>query len=100
MQSNFVLFVYNPLSQHSDRKFGEQTINCIAVYYPVLVGYLIGYPALSDSSQIAKMLSDVETCMEIFPQYIRSYPQKTPWVREQNVRDTHGKGNRHGGKLR
>ena len=32
--SNFALFAYNPLSQHSDRKFGERTINCIAVHYP------------------------------------------------------------------
>ena len=28
MQSNLELFAHNPLSQHSDRKFGEWTINC------------------------------------------------------------------------
>jgi len=59
MRSNFELFAYNPSSQHSDRKFGEWTINCTAVHYPVpvLVGYLICYPTLSSSGRIPKMLS-------------------------------------------
>ena len=50
MQSNFELFAYNPLSQHSDRKFGKRTISCVAVRY--LVRFrpdLICYPALSVS---------------------------------------------------
>ena len=51
MQSNFVLFIYNPLSQYSE-KFGEWTINCIAIHYlvAVAVGYLICYLPLSGSS--------------------------------------------------
>ena len=42
----------------------------------------------------------LETCMEIFPQYFRSYPRETPRVREQNMWDARGKGNRQGGKPR
>jgi len=56
VQTNFELFAYNLLSQHSVRKFMEWTINCIAVHYPVPVParYLIYYSALSSSGRIPK----------------------------------------------
>ena len=36
---NFESFAYDPLPQHSDRKFGKWTINCTAVHYQVPAGY-------------------------------------------------------------
>ena len=99
MQSNFELFSYNPLSQHSYRKFGEWTINCITVHYPfpVPVGYLICYPTLSSFGRIPKMLSgaspsrspavDCQYQCNVVPD--KTLVQNNPVCVEWNINSTH-----------